>query len=462
MKRPLAGLAIAFSLGIFIANYIKISFLLIYCLGIIALFLSCLSSKREARFTLFLLCLAFCLGAASFKNAGSLPPCHISQYIYKIRQPCVIRGVVDSQPRLTRRGAAFAFKANAIESARLTYSCCGNILVYLRADKNFQYGEELILRGNLSRQFAKRGARFTFSVGSTADIIRLNRNKGFKLKRFALCLKNKMEEIFFRQTSLITAAILDAMILGEKKHIPALLYKSMIKSGTVHILVVSGFNVGIVTFIVVLFLKLLRLPRKLRCCLAVPLIILYCLVTGASVPVVRATIMAVIFSLAYLLKREADIYNSLSAAAIIILGINPNQLFDIGFQLSFASVIAIVYFYPKIKAFLRIDSLEMKWIRFFIDSALVSFSAWLGTFGLVAYYFRLFSPITVFANLFIVPLASLITLSGFSLIFVSLTCPGCAKFFALSNELLAAALLQANSLLIKLPAAYFYLPPRIY
>jgi competence protein ComEC len=113
---------------------------------------------------------------------------------------------------------------------------------------------------------------------------------------------------------------------------------------------VSGFNVGIVTFIIILLLKLIRLPRKVRLACAIILLILYCLVTGASTPVVRATVMAGVFLLAYLFKREPDIYNSLFLAAIFILAFNPRQLFDIGFQLSFASVFSIIYIYPKIKS----------------------------------------------------------------------------------------------------------------
>ena len=83
--------------------------------------------------------------------------------------------------------------------------------------------------------------------------------------------------------------------------------------------------------------------------LAIPVIFLYCLMTGATNPVLRATLMAVVFLLAYFLKRDADIYNSLSLAAIFILSFNPLQLFDIGFQLSFASVLAIVLIYFNLK-----------------------------------------------------------------------------------------------------------------
>jgi competence protein ComEC len=250
---------------------------------------------------------------------------------------------------------------------------------------------------------------------------------------------------------------MDAMILGERRNIPALINNSMMKSGTVHILVVSGFNVALVTFMIILSLKLARIPKAIRFYIATPLIIIYCLMTGASTPVLRATVMAIVLMSAYLVKREPDIYNSCALAVIFILIINPRQLFDIGFQLSFVSVISIVYLYPKLKSFLSPGSLKIKYISFLVDGCLVSFSAWLGTMGLIAYYFRIVSPVTVLANIFIVPLASLITLCGFSLIVMEFICPILAPFFAYSSEFAVCLLLNINALLIKLPGAYFYL-----
>ncbi len=220
----------------------------------------------------------------------------------------------------------------------------------------------------------------------------------------------------------------------------------------------SGFNVGIVSFIIILFLKLIRLPRKIRFAIAIPCLVIYCLMTGASTPVVRATVMAIVFMLGFLAKREPDIYNSLSVAWLFILVSNPTQLFDIGFQLSFSSVIAIVYLYPRIKSNLRIESFKIKYLRFLLEGCLVSFSAWLGTMGFIAYYFKIFSPVTVLANIFIVPLATLITLCGFSLIVMSLIFLPLAPFFASASELLVISLIKINAFLLKLPAAYLYLP----
>jgi len=185
--------------------------------------------------------------------------------------------------------------------------------------------------------------------------------------------------------------------------------------------------------------------------------------TGASNPVVRSTVMAIVFMLGFLLKREPDIYNSLSVAGLFILVANPRQLFDIGFQLSFVSVITIVYLYPALRSRLMLSTKggvypKIKLIRFLIDGCLVSLSAWLGTLGFIAYYFRILAPITVLANIFIVPLATLITLCGFSLMLMGWVFPPLVPFFASTSELLVVSLIKINMFLARLPLAYFHLP----
>ncbi len=220
---------------------------------------------------------------------------------------------------------------------------------------------------------------------------------------------------------------------------------------------VSGFNVGIVIFIIVSVLKLIRIPRKSRYIIAIPLLILYCFVTGSSTPVVRSTIMAIVFMLGALLRREPDIYNSCALAAIFILLINPRQIFDIGFQLSFSSVISIVYLYPRIKSLLRLEGFRIKPFKFIIEGIIVSLSAWIGTMGFVAYYFKIFSPVTVLANLFIVPLATWITLCGFSLVIAGSVFLPLTQLFSHTAELAVALLVRLSYLLVKLPGAYFSL-----
>jgi competence protein ComEC len=462
IRKPLVVLALFFSLGIFLGDKIKISLpVLFIALAIILVFVLFLFKKR-CLFEILLFAFAFIFGMGLLKNSRVLPRCHISHFLsYKNESSYLVKGFINSEPALRNKKTSFVFRAQEIQAQDSNHTCCGNILVYLKTRREIFYGQELLLRGNLYRPFARKeynqNIGVLMNVKSELDMEILNKNKGFSVRRFALWLKNKIKERLFRCTDSLTAAIINAMVLGERSNIPWFVNNMMIKCGTIHILVVSGFNVGVVTFIIILFLKLMRLPRNLRFCLAILCLVLYCVMTGASTPVIRATLMAITFLIGFLIKREPDMYNSCAAALIFILMINPRQLFDIGLELSFASVLSIIYFYPKLKKVLRLNLFKIKLLRFIVEGFLVSLSAWLGTVALVAYYFKIFSPVSVLANIFIAPLAALITLCGFSLVLVSLISPFFSRIFASATELAVSLLLNTNALLIKIPGAYFLL-----
>ena len=409
----------------------------------------------------------------SLKNSEILPRCHITNFIsYKINTPLIVKGFISSEPEEKGGKTSFLFKTEAMQEGNFNHSCCGTILVNFKGQEQLFYGEELILYGNLHRPFGKantpiagynkylynQGIYLLMRVKSGPGIIKLHKNKGLILRRFAFWIKHNIQKMISRNTSKLTAAVLEAMILGEKDNIPWFVNHSMMRTGTLHILVVSGFNVGVIFFLSLLLLKIARIPRRARFVIAIPVLIIYCLITGASNPVMRATIMALIFIAAYLIKREPNIYHALAVAAASILILNPRQLFDVGFQLSFISVISIVYFYPKLRSLLSIELLKAKPLKLFLDSCLVSFSAWLGTMGFIAYYFGTFSPVTVLANIFIVPLATLITLSGISLVILGSIFPASARIFANSSELEVFVLLKINAFFANLPFAQFTLP----
>lgn len=474
MKRPLAVFVLAFCAGIFIAGAVNIPFLSPYLAAVTFLVSGALFLKREPVFDTLLICFSLCLGIAALKNTQTLPACHIAKLIFPgHKQTYFLKGFIDSQPQGKGTRTSFIFKAEEVQYNNLRRVCCGRIMVTLKGGTGLSYGEELILAGTLYRPYGfgkysrGRGYRdylrnqdvwFLMNIATKAGFVRSGKNKGSWLKKSAFMFKSKIEKVIFKHLASLPAAILDAMVLGERRGIPEFINSAMIKTGTVHILVVSGFNVGTVILALVLLLKLVRLPRKARFMIAIPSVVIYCLMTGASNPVVRATLMAIIFMLGFIFFRQPDISNTLSLSALFILGFNPRQLFEIGFQLSFASVASIVYLYPRIRDFLHLERLKVKFIRFIIDSCLVSLSAWAGTFGLIAYYFKLFSPVTVLANLFIVPLASFITLCGFSLIMADFACPYFAQFFARTSELAVYLLISINALFLKLPFSHLRFP----
>ncbi len=421
-------------------------------------------------FGLFLSLFAFLFGALLLRNHQILPRCHIARQLFDLQgKPSSVEGVVRSQPAYKFNSTLLLLETRKIESGPACHACCGVVLVKINGKKDLGYGDIVMARGNLYKPYrnaapgnnsyrdylSRQGIYCLMHIPSPYHLKILGKDNRFSLQGFALGLKSKVEGLLFKYVPPVPASILAAMILGERKGIPPLVNLSMMKTGTVHILVVSGFNTGLVIFIIMLLLKFMRIPRKLRIACAIPLIILYCLMTGASTPVVRATVMSIIFLSAYALKREGEIYNSCALALLFILLVNPLRLFDIGLQLSFASVLAISCFYPRLKALLRVEALKNRLARFLLEGSLVSFSAWIGTMGIVAYYFRLFSPVTVLANLLIVPLATLITFSGFALIFVASAMPCLAPYFAATSEMLVSLLLWTNHYLLQIPYSCF-------
>src|SRR3989338_1488508 len=134
------------------------------------------------------------------------------------------------------------------------------------------------------------------------------------------------------------AAFLKALLLGERSDVSAEFEDLFIRTGTLHLLAVSGFNVGFLSVALLFFLGPLRLPKKLQWMLVLAAIWFYCLLVGWQAPLVRASVMATLLILGRLLGRKTDLLNSLGLAALILLAVNPKSIFDIGFQLSFLAV----------------------------------------------------------------------------------------------------------------------------
>lgn len=460
MKNTLGFITLCYSLGIIYVYCFKISFWPCYIMAVV-LISACISlTNKGLSFDILFLALAFILGALCLKNAYTISKSDISKYAYyKNDAIYTVKGFINSNPVFKDERLSFIFRAEELGSGNDRYKTCGDILVYYKTQEGLSYGEGLILRGRLQKPYRlfKGRVPVLMRIKNSPALARLNINKGSLLKKLAFYLKAGIKEVFTKRLSSLAASVNNAMVLGEKKSIPTAVYHSMIQSGTVHIMVVSGFHVGIIAFMSEVFLKILRIPRRIRFFGVIFCLILYCLITGASIPVVRATVMGIFLAAGYFIQREPDIKNSFFLAALFILIINPKDLFSISFQLSFGSVASIIYLYPFLKALFKAGNIKIRFFRAIIDGCLVSLAAWLATSGFIAYYFKILSPVAVLANIFIIPVASLIILSGLIMVIISLVLPPLAGAFAAFNETAVFVLLKLNNLFINLPFAYIYL-----
>ncbi|HKS38851.1 MAG TPA: ComEC/Rec2 family competence protein, partial [Verrucomicrobiae bacterium] len=212
-----------------------------------------------------------------------------------------------------------------------------------------------------------------------------------------------------------------AMALGWKTALTDEVSEPFMRSGTMHIFAISGLHIALIAGILVNLLRVARIPRAACGLVVIPLLWFYTAATGWQPSAIRSTIMMSIVIGGWALRRPIDLLNSLAGAALIILIWDPQQLFQAGFQLSFFVVLSIALLLPPIEnvrqRLLQSDpllppELRPRWqrcldapLRFVTTSFATSLAAWLGSLPLVAYYFHLLTPVSLVANVIIVPIS---------------------------------------------------------
>jgi len=342
----------------------------------------------------------------------------------------VITGKITSEPEESDTKTSFVLKTTKINGTDTK----GNVLVNYYADENnFSYGDIVEITGKFFRPnhpstpgtfdykkylFRKR-IYALMSVFQKNDI-RIIDKKPFFILQLSLKLRRQILDAYEKNLLPQQAAVLSGITIGEKSGLTPYIQKIFIDAGVMHVLVVSGSNVAFVAVIFLwIFRTILRLKKKISLCLLIPIILLYAMITGDNPPVLRATIMTLIVIFALLLSRNADIYQDIFLAALIILIYNPLTLFEAGFQMSFAATLGIIYFFPIFQSSTKIHKLP-KFFNWLISVFLASFSAQIAIAPLMAYYFNKVSIIALVSNLVILPMIGISLGAGFALYFASL------------------------------------------
>ncbi|HEY6435471.1 MAG TPA: DNA internalization-related competence protein ComEC/Rec2, partial [Ignavibacteriaceae bacterium] len=237
-----------------------------------------------------------------------------------------------------------------------------------------------------------------------------------------------------------TAALLRGLLLADRGEINYETKMQFINAGVVHVLAVSGLHVG---YIIMIFLFLFgRFNIYLRSILTILGLICFMFITGVPPSVLRATVMATVLILAFLTNRSTNLINSISIAALLILIINPNEIYNPGFQLSFAAVLAIGIILPYLNTLIDGWNIQNKFLRGVILFCAVSLSAQIGTLPFTLLYFSKFSVIALFANLIVIPAIGIIIASAISTLLVSVFLPFVAVYFASANDIFSAGIIS--------------------
>jgi len=440
--------------------------------------------KHKVIFYIIASLLVVILGALSFTNKTKLPPSHVSNIAKAKESKGYISVEIVSQPeyrwmRSGRRRASFIAKALSYNHNGKWLDANGLVLVNIwNNERGLSYGERLLLSGSIkeppgarskggfdyAKYLMRKNIYIMMDVKNDFYIESVPRQEAglaFSLVPVTMYkVRRGIEKLIRRYLDYGDSAILDAMIIGKRSYLTKELRDLFVKTGTAHILSVSGLHVAIISSVVFFMLRLFRLPRKLLYGLLLIFLCSYILIAGARPPIIRAVLMIGVYIISYIFERDFDIYSAIATAGLIILLYNPMQVFDIGFILSFSCVFSICYLTPKLSLLMPKPGKSILKKSLFRVGQLfaASLAVYVGVMPIIAYYFHIISPITVLANLFVVPMLGLILSLAIGFLLAGSTIPALGSLLGLCLHWLLSNLAGGLKVLGRVPFSYFEIP----
>ncbi len=243
-----------------------------------------------------------------------------------------------------------------------------------------------------------------------------------------------------------------AMVLGDRRLLASPIRDSLLLTGTFHLLAISGMHVTLLMFA----LYRLPLPRRVGGPIRLLILLIFTLVTGMSPPVLRAAVMFLLHAAAERRRRRARPLNTLGWSAVVLLGLQPTLTGDVGFQLSFISVAAILTWGERMGSMARqLPGPVRPWAASF----LVSLGASVGTAPLTLHYFQRIHPTGPIWNLLAFPLTVVPLAGGILSLLLGLADPSLGAPIAWAVDRGTRILLLALKLGALLPGSTVFLPP---
>ena len=482
-RQPFLGLAISGMVGILVADrWPDCSVTLTGVIALIAI-AAWLSRRSIAVYALVASGFFFLHSARTTDTPGLI----LARSLGETPQPITVRGAVISEPRISERGtASFLLQAESIEIDGVTRPCRAKL--FARWRRAVEFGDEVSLFGTaqkidgprnpgefdmrayLARQDVQRALIVRYAENGSV----LNHGGGNRLLRAAQKSRAWMEATLRRglESSPSVTGSIDGMVLGLRHQTAEDIEEPFQQTGTLHLFAVAGLHVGIVARLLWILATMARLPRKWATALIIPALLFYSAITGLHTSSVRAAVMSAVLLGGFIVERKAFAFNSLAAAATLILWWDTNELFAVGFQLSFCVVGAILLLQEPSFRFLhrrfepdpflprslftprrRALNSTLTWLA---RAASVSFAAWIGSLPLMLWYYHLVTLISLVANLVVVPIAFFVLAGALLSLVTAPFSSWLSLIFNNANWALTKMILGAVSLFAQIPGGHFY------
>ncbi len=436
MHKPVIPITLAYIVGLLLGHgflYFPYSLCILLVFGILTAATSIYIDKLTLRRAL-LITLPGLLGMAAYLySAAWFPSDHYTRAFKLDKTEHELSGTISSPLDRDPGRTAFVLDLADIDGTHVT----GKIRVSVREEiACVGYGDTVRVTGKLfqPRSFsnpggfdypaylALSGIYYTVSIKDFSKVRVLKQGRG--IFRSIQDWRERIRQSFLASTSGRGSAILQAMVIGEEGGLTEDLRDQFMAAGVTHIISISGSHLGMVAVLCFGLLRSLlfllperyyhRLtlyadPKKIAAWLTLPIVVFYTLLAGGQMATVRSLLMISAGLLALILDRENALLHSLAVAALVILIVSPQAIFDISFQLSYLSVLVIgrivtLWSDLELKAQGPLQKLRNNTVLLVIISLAASFA----TGPLVAHYFNQFSFAGIISNIVVVPFAGMV------------------------------------------------------
>lgn len=461
---PIIPVALAFVSGILLQSILKVDILTVIILSSILIVILIIVNKKGmfSRFRIILTVMSLILISLVGNIYAQINQNHFNEILSKLyrEKSVMVSGNIDKIELKRENEVLFLLECNKLVVNDIFIDDHFYLLCKLRGSnegRNDFYdrmkpGYRIVVTGSYLKGQDKRnpggfdynsylkskGITGIMNINDYADIVIIDED-AYVFKNIIFQTRKYINEQLRLLHTEQTASLLRGLLLADRKEIDKETNIQFINSGVVHVLAVSGLHVGFIALIIIILFG--RFNIFLRSVLTILGLLAFMFLTGAPPSVFRATIMALVIIVAFLTNRTTNIFNSLAIAALIILIVNPYEIYSPGFQLSFSAVMAIGAIYPRLSRVINNLSIKSKIARYVLLFLGVSFSAQLGTLPFTIFYFGKLSVIALLTNIVVIPAIGLIIALAVTTLIINLFLPFAASIYAVVNDLMTNLLL---------------------
>lgn len=343
-----------------------------------------------------------------------------TQYTWPFRKAVYEARVVDT-PQRRARSMLCEMEVDAVLDSTAWHRVGRKVLAYMQptaAADSLKVGDRICFRGrvrtpkNFSDNLAFDYARYVTLQGAAGTVYLPEEDwhrtgeDSLSLRERMLRLRHMLHKEYMRPAFEGDAlGVLSALTLGDRSGLSEEVRAAYADAGVAHVLALSGLHVGVIYAMLAFLMRGVLRRRELRWLreiLTIAVLWLFALMVGMSASVVRAVTMCTLYILSRWVSGESNSINVLSLAALLMLFVHPLYLFDVGFQLSFMAMAAILWLEPHLEVLFHRSSLHPI-LAYFVGVVCMSLAAQLGTFPLTLYHFGTFPTYFLVTNLVVIP-----------------------------------------------------------